>query len=225
LAARAERVLTLEVDAGLVRALRAESCLPSNAELQHVDVLQADLAGLVASCTPPVRVVANLPYSISGPVLRRLLDLRECVVEWSVMLQREVATRLLANPGSRAYGSLSVLHRLTVEMSRALELSPGCFHPAPQVRSSFLCMRPLETPLLAAGELPWVERVVRAAFAQRRKTLVNSLRGSDLDPEPTAGQLAAALKSAGVEPRARAESLPAVQLLAVARSLSAGMAA
>jgi len=222
LAARAARVVTLEVDAGLVRALRAEACLPENAELMHADVLRVDLAELAAACAPPVRVVANLPYSISAPVLRRLLDLRECVVDWSVMLQRELATRLLAGPGSRAYGSLTVLHRLTVDVGRALDLSPGCFYPPPQVRSSFLRMRPLMTPLLAVGELPRVERVVRAAFAQRRKTLANSLRGSKLDPAPTAADVASALQSAGVEPRARAESLPPVQLLAVARALTAG---
>ena len=83
-------------------------------------------------------------------------------------------------------------------------------------------MRPLESPLLTVGELPRVERVVRAAFAQRRKTLANSLRGSSLDPAPTAAEVASALESAGVEPRARAESLSPAQLLAVARALSVG---
>jgi 16S rRNA (adenine1518-N6/adenine1519-N6)-dimethyltransferase len=216
LAARARCVVTLEVDAGLVRALRAEGRLPGNVELLHADVLHSDLGDLVAGCEAPVRLVANLPYSISGPVLRRLLDLRGGLVDWSVMLQREVAGRLLARPGSRAYGSLTVLHRLMVELGKALTLEPHCFFPKPKVRSSFLRMQPLAKPLLKPEELSWVERVVRAAFSQRRKTLVNALRGGGFEPEA----VVRALDGLGIDRRARAESLAVEQLLAVARALA-----
>lgn len=221
LAARASHVLTLEVDAGLVRALRAEKCLPGNVELLHADVLSSDLRDLVAGCAAPVRLVANLPYSISGPVLRRLLDLRDALVDWSVMVQHEVAGRLLAGPGSRAYGSLTVLHRLMVDVGRALTLEPQRFFPVPKVRSSFLRMRPLAKPLLRPEELSWVERVVRAAFAQRRKTLVNALRGGALEPAPDAEAVVRALDALGIDRRARAESLGVEQLLGVARALAA----
>ena len=220
LAARARRVVTLEVDAGLVRALRAEGCLPGNVELLHADVLRSDLGRLVAGCEAPVRLVANLPYSISGPVLRRLLDLCDTLVDWSVMLQREVAGRLLAGPGTRAYGSLTVLHRLMVEVGKALTLEPQSFFPVPKVRSSFLRMRPLAKPLLVAEELSWVEPVVRAAFAQRRKTLVNALRGSALEPAPDVEAVVRALDALGIDRRARAESLDVEQLLSVARALA-----
>jgi 16S rRNA (adenine1518-N6/adenine1519-N6)-dimethyltransferase len=220
LAARARHVVTLEVDAGLVRALRAERCLPGNVELLHADVLRSDLGQLVAGCEAPVRLVANLPYSISGPVLRRLLDLCDTLVDWSVMLQREVAGRLLAGPGTRAYGSLTVLHRLMVEVEKALTLEPQCFFPVPKVRSSFLRMRPLAKPLLVAEELSWVEPVVRAAFAQRRKTLVNALRGSALEPAPDAEAVVRVLDALGIDRRARAESLDEEQLLSVARALA-----
>ena len=88
LAARAARVVAIEIDAGLVRALRAERVLPDNVELLHADALSADLAGLVRG---PTRLVANLPYSVASPLLRRLLDLRGELIDWSVMLQREVA--------------------------------------------------------------------------------------------------------------------------------------
>ncbi len=222
LAARAERVVTLEVDAGLVRALRADAMLPDNVELLHQDVLRVDLQALVAGCAPPVRLVGNLPYSISGPVLRRLLDLREALVDWSVMLQREVAGRLLAEPATKAYGSLTVLHRLTVDVAHVLDLSPGCFHPVPKVRSSFLRMRPLQPPLLAPGELPCVERVVRAAFGKRRKTLVNALRGGELEPTPSADAVEDALRGLDLDARARAEALPPAALLALARALRRG---
>lgn len=220
LAARAERVVTIEIDAGLVRALRAEAALPANVTLLHADALRVDLAEQVTGCGAPVRLVANLPYSISGPLLRRLLDLRELLVDWSVMIQREVAERLLAAPGSRDYGSLTVLHALTVEVARVRSIAPSCFHPQPQVRSSFLRIRPLATPLLREGELPGLERVVRAAFSQRRKTLVNALQGGALEPVPEANQLVGALEALEVDPRARAESLAPETLLALARRLA-----
>lgn len=220
LAARAERVVTLEVDAGLVRALRAEGALPDHVTLLHEDALRADLAGIVAGLGGDVRLVGNLPYSISAPLLRRLLDLRARLLDWSVMVQREVADRLLAQAGSRDYGSLTVLHGLTVSVRRTRGIAASCFHPRPQVRSSFLRLRPLPAPLLADAELPWVERVVRAAFSQRRKTLVNALQGGGLEPAPAGPRLLAVLEDLGIPARARAESLAPEQLLALARVLA-----
>lgn len=220
LAARAERVLTIEVDAGLVRALGAEALLPENVTLVHADALRLDLGELVSELDAPVRLVGNLPYSISGPLLRRLLDLRADLVDWSVMIQREVAERLLASPGSRDYSSLTVLHGLTVEVERVRSIAPSCFHPRPQVRSTFLRIRPRSTALLRPGELPWVERVVRAAFSQRRKTLVNSLQGGALEPVPESELLHDALEALGVDLRARAESLPPEILLELSRRLA-----
>ena len=226
LAARASRVVTFEVDSGLVRALRQEARFPETVELRHEDALKADLLGLVKSVKSdetPVRLVANLPYSISGPMLRRILDLRDNLEDWSVMLQREVAVRLLAAPGSRDYGSLTVLHALTVSVTKQMELSGGCFFPAPKVRSMFLRFRPLNEPRLevedAGDELAWLERVVRAAFSQRRKTLVNALRGGapELVADPEA--IASWLEQGGLDRRARAESLAPDQLLALARKL------
>ncbi len=215
LAERAARVVTLEVDAGIVRALRAERALPANVELLHADALRVDLGALVAAAGRPTRLVANLPYSISAPVLRALLDLRDRLADWSVMLQREVARRLLAEPGSREWGSLGVLHRLTVRVEARLELPPGCFYPVPRVHSSFLRIGPLPQPLLAPGELGLVEGIVRRAFGKRRKTLANALRDGAL---PLAAILRA-LERVGIAPKARAEELPAASFARLARAL------
>lgn len=221
LAARASRVTTLEIDAGLVRGLRADALLPRNVELVHADVLRADLPGLVAAQPPPVRVVANLPYSIASLILRRLLDLRFVLAGHAVMVQREVAERLLAAPGSRTYGSLAVLHQLTVVAERALDLRPGCFHPPPRVLSSFLRMERRPDSPLGPDELVGVERVVRAAFAHRRKTLANALRQA-LGEASGAAAIGGALARAGIDPRARAESVAPERLLALARELAYG---
>ena len=216
LAARAARVVSLEVDAGLVRAVRSSGDLPENVELHHVDALQADLAALVGP-RGPARVVASLPYAVASPLLRRLLDLRERLAGWGVVVQAEVANRLKAEPGSRDYGSLAVLHQLTVKVGRGMALSPRCFHPVPRVLSTFLTLTPSSEPPLAPGELPWVEELVRAAFRHRRKTVANSLRAAL--PRLQGEVLLRVLHQQGIDPRARAESLSPGELLDLARAL------
>jgi 16S rRNA (adenine1518-N6/adenine1519-N6)-dimethyltransferase len=216
LAARAERVITLEIDAGLVRLLRSEGSLPDRVRLVHGDALKADLEALVDEAGARVRVVANLPYAISAPLLRRLLDLRYRLLDWSVMLQRDLASRLLARRGSRDYGSLAVLHHLTVSSEKCMELSPNCFFPVPQVRSTFVRVQPLTPQHVGPAELAGVEAFLRAAFSQRRKTLLNALRGRDFDAEAVRGALAAA----GLAPEVRAEELAPETLLALARRLA-----
>jgi 16S rRNA (adenine1518-N6/adenine1519-N6)-dimethyltransferase len=136
------------------------------------------------------------------------------------MLQREVAARVVAAEGTRDYGSLAVLHALTVEVVKCAELAPGLFHPAPRVRSSFLRITPLRAPRLGPDELAPVERIVRAAFSKRRKTLVNALRGANLAPEGGPRALEDLLRRLGIDPRARAESLAPERLLELARALA-----
>jgi len=214
LALRGARVTTVEVDPGLLGALRDEPLLPPEVRLVEGDALDLDLEALLREEKPPRRVVANLPYSVAAPILRRLLDLAPLLDDWSVMLQRDVAARLLAAPGTRDYGSLTVLHRLVVETRRCDELAPGCFHPAPKVRSTFVRMRPLRPPPLARGELARVEVVARAAFGTRRKTLANALRAAGLAASP------AALARAEVDGGVRAEALPPEAFVRLARELS-----
>jgi 16S rRNA (adenine1518-N6/adenine1519-N6)-dimethyltransferase len=220
LAARAERVFSFEVDAGIVRALREDSVLPENVELIHADALKSDLAGLVAGCGRPVRLVANLPYNVSASMLRSILDLREVLEDWMVMLQSEVAKRLLAPAGTRDYSSLSVLHAMAVQFSYDMELSPNCFFPVPKVNSTFVRISPLKNPLVEDGaELAEVERVVRAAFSKRRKTLVNSLRAGGLGDQYTGDAIRSVLVELGLGVSVRAESLEPYQLLALTRAL------
>jgi 16S rRNA (adenine1518-N6/adenine1519-N6)-dimethyltransferase len=212
---RGARVTSVEVDAGLVRALREEALLPEGVELLHADALALDLRARLAALPGPVHVVANLPYSAATPLLRRLLDLRDVLADWSVMVQRELARRIEAHPGERDYGSLAVLHRLTVETRRALDLRPGCFFPAPRVVSRFLRIVPRREPLLRPGELERVERLVRAAFGTRRKTLRAALRAGGLDEAALA-----AVAAAGLDLDARAEQLAPERFLAAARALA-----
>jgi 16S rRNA (adenine1518-N6/adenine1519-N6)-dimethyltransferase len=221
LAERAARVISIEIDSGLVRALESDGALPPNVELIHGDALSIDLRALVGAAggRAGVRVVANLPYSAASPLLRRLLDLRDLLLDWSVMLQRELAERLLAGPGSREYGSLAVLHQLVSDLHCEARLGPRSFFPAPRVDSWFLRVRPRSDSPLRSGELEWVERVVRACFAKRRKTIANSLLGGGLPRSGDRPQLGEALAAAGIDPGARAEHVSPRQLLELARNL------
>jgi 16S rRNA (adenine1518-N6/adenine1519-N6)-dimethyltransferase len=224
LAARAARVTSVEVDAGIVRALQSEGALPASVELLHADALELDLRAQVQRLPAPVRVVANLPYSVSAPLLRRLLDLAPVLADWSLMLQRDVVDRLLALPGSKAYGSLTVLHRLVVDVERKRRLGPRCFHPVPKVDSTFVRFVPLAASPLQPGELAEVERVVRAAFSTRRKTLANALRGAGI-AGPGGARLTDTLAGVGLDPRARAESVPPEVFLGLARALAGAVRA
>jgi len=220
LAETARRVVTVEVDAGLVRLLRAEALLPDNVELVHADVLRMDLAAAASALATegPVRAVANLPYSVGARVLRRLLDLRGTLAGWAVMVQKEVGERLRAAPGTPDYGSLAVLHALLARVEPVRELAPGCFEPAPRVTSAFLRVTPRDDAPLGDAELVSFERFARAAFARRRKTLVNALHGG-LDPAPDAEAIRTALATLGHDPRVRAERLPPEALLSLFRAL------
>ena len=213
LAERAARVVSVEIDAGLVRALRAEARLPGNVELIHADALDVDL-GALASGPGPVRVVANLPYAVASPLLRRLLDLAGRLASWSVMVQREVAERVGAGPGEPGYGSFAVLHAWCATAKRGLDLHPRCFHPVPRVVSRFLQLTPRTGPLPDAAELARLEPWLRGAFAHRRKTLRGALRAAGA-PDP-AGPLA----ELGVTERARPEELSPPEWLQLARRLA-----
>lgn len=215
LAARGARVTTIEVDAGLVRALRAEQALPEDVCLLHADARRVDLEARVAEAPGPVRVVANLPYAVATPILRRLLDLAPRLAGWSVLVQREVAARIVAEPGARDYGSLAVLHALVARVRRGLDLHPRCFYPVPAVTSTFVHATPRgEAP--GFPELARIERVVRGAFAHRRKTLANALKGAlDLPPE----RVTAALEACGLPQGVRAERVPPASWRALAAHL------
>ncbi len=228
LAARARRVVTVEIDSGLVRALEAEHLLPESVQLVHDDALRLDLESLLGEDAGPARLVANLPYSAATPLLRRLLDLRHRLEDWSVMVQSELADRLSATVGSKAYGSFAVLHALCVDAQTEMTLQGASFFPAPKVDSSFVRIWPRRRTPLAHGddpggagrrELRRVERVVRAAFSQRRKTIANCLRSGGFAPRGDREHIEAALAEAGIDPRHRAETVAPEQFVTLTRAL------
>jgi 16S rRNA (adenine1518-N6/adenine1519-N6)-dimethyltransferase len=197
LAAGAGRVIAIERDPRCVTALRELADLAGGRlEVIEADALTCDLAGLGAD---RMIVVANLPYNIGTALLLKWLDQIERLDTLTLMFQREVAERLAAAPGTRAYGRLSVIVQWLCEVRVVLHLPGRAFVPPPQVASSVVHLRPRPRPL-APADKPALERVVAAAFGQRRKMLRASLKSLTTDP----GRL---LDAAGVPATARAEDV------------------
>jgi 16S rRNA (adenine1518-N6/adenine1519-N6)-dimethyltransferase len=173
LAARCRRVVAVELDRALAARLRERA--PANLEIVEGDALSLDLAALT---TEGGRLVGNLPYYISSPLLRRILDLRGRLRDAHVMLQDEVARRVAAPPGSRDYGILSVLYALWADVAIPLRFSPGAFEPAPRVASALLRARFLPAPRAPVDDIAAFDTLLKRAFARRRRTLENNLRDS-----------------------------------------------
>lgn len=224
LAARAKEIIGLEIDAGIIRWHETEGRLPENVSLIHQDVLKFDFRRLAAELGKKLKIVANLPYSISNPFLFKLLENHD-VVEWSVlMLQKEVGERLLAPKGCKAYGVLSILVKACADVTPLLKLGPAHFHPRPKVDSLVLRIRFDPVPDFVKG-LPrhnkkLLRKLVNAAFQQRRKTLLNALSSKNLfglDRQETK-QL---LEKKGISPLTRGEELSVEEFVRLAVAFNA----
>ena len=198
---RAGRVIALEVDRMLIESLRRR--LPA-LELVEADARTWDYGALARPPGGRVLVVGNLPYSVGKPILQALVEARTAIAQMALMLQLEVAERVAAAPGGKTYGSLSVLTQLYCDTRLALRVPPGAFRPPPKVDSAVLQLRPLTAPRVAVADEARFHAVVRAAFAQRRKTLANAV-AAGLGLSVTAVREAAG--GAGIDPGRRAETL------------------
>ena len=208
LAARSGRVVGVELDPALASRLRIQA--PANLEIVQGDALAVELGPLVPAGG---RVCGNLPYYISSPLLRRLLELRQRVCDLHLMLQEEVARRVASPPGGRQYGILSVLYALHAEVDIPLVFPPDCFSPPPRVSSALLRVRFLPAPRAEVPDLLAFERLLQAAFARRRRTLENNLQDSYAN-------LKQHLRLLNIEGSRRAETLGVVEFAALARALT-----
>lgn len=176
---RTGRVIAIESDRKLADYLT--DAFKGRAEIIFGDALSFDYRKLGEKIGAPFMVVANLPYNISTELIFRLLDVREYVDTMVLMLQKEVAQRLGAGPGTKEYGVLTVLVTLLCDVSVPLSVGPGNFHPRPKVDSRVVLFRTLKEPRIHITEMHLFKRVVRASFGTRRKTLRNALKSlSDL---------------------------------------------
>lgn len=210
LADRTTRVHAVELDRSLEPHLRARLGARTNVDLVFGDALAVDLGALAP---PPAKLVANLPYNIATPLLVESLDGLPSVANWCVMVQREVADRLFAQPRTKAYGSVSVLLQLATERTGYHPVSRTVFRPQPNVDSALVAFRRTSLP----DGYPRLKRIVNASFAHRRKVLGNSV---ELAGVAGREQVADALAAIGVQPGVRAEELEPPQFVELARALA-----
>ncbi|MCM2265494.1 MAG: 16S rRNA (adenine(1518)-N(6)/adenine(1519)-N(6))-dimethyltransferase RsmA [Desulfuromonadales bacterium] len=204
-------VTAFEVDRDLAAALerRDEAMLT----VCLGDVLKSDWPALLPE--PPYKLVANLPYNISSQVLFKILDHRPLFGRLVLMFQKEVGDRLLAAPATRDYGILSVLVQNWFEVTRVVKVAPGCFHPPPKVDSVVLHFEPRPRPLAPVTDEAALRRLVKAVFAQRRKTLRNGLLGAGYE----ADAVDRALANLAIPATCRGETLTITQMARLADEL------
>jgi len=204
LAAIVEKLDVVEIDRDLASALRA--MFPKgNVVVHEADALDFDFGSLAA----PLRVVGNLPYNVSSPILFRMADIADRIKDCVFMLQREVVDRMVADPDTAEYGRLSVMLQYRFAMAMAVKVPPGAFTPPPKVDSAVVRMQPLGAERLRAKDEALFGRIVAAAFSQRRKTLRNAARAFVSE---------AAFDAAGIDPQRRGETLSVGEFVALADS-------
>ncbi|MBX3701040.1 MAG: 16S rRNA (adenine(1518)-N(6)/adenine(1519)-N(6))-dimethyltransferase RsmA [Dokdonella sp.] len=200
------RLTAIELDRDLVPRLRAAAQGVGELEIINADVLGVDFTALAAGAR--LRLVGNLPYNISSPILFHCIDHLDSIGDMHFMLQKEVVDRMAAAPGSKVYGRLSVMLQLACRVEPLLHVPPQAFRPPPKVESAVVRLLPRPPQERPAVDAQTLAQVVRAAFGQRRKTLANALHGL-LD--------AARIEAAGVDPRLRAEQLAPAAFVALAQ--------
>jgi len=209
LSERVAKVHAVELDDSLAPHLAERLAGRENVELRFGDALRLDLAGLDPQ---PGKLVANLPYNIATPLIVESLDGLPSIEHWTVMVQREVADRLVAVPSTKAYGAVSVLVQLVTERTGFHPVSRTVFRPPPNVDSALVAFRRTSLP----ADYLQVKRVVEAAFSHRRKTLPNSLELAGLAERPQAVEALAAI---GRPPDIRAEALEPPEFVTLAEAL------
>jgi 16S rRNA (adenine1518-N6/adenine1519-N6)-dimethyltransferase len=214
-------VVAVEFDRNLIPLLQQTFATRENFNLLAADALAVDFCSVIQPA-PHARVVANLPYNIATAILQRLIAQRSCIREMVLMLQKEVVDRLVAPPGSKERGYISVFVEAYCEPEKLFDVAPGSFRPAPKVWSSVIRLRLKQQAALPENEdLLW--KLVGAGFAQRRKTILNNLRGTPpelLELIKAHGGASIILCQAEIELHRRAETLTLDEWVRLARTLS-----
>ena len=220
LAERARKVIAVEIDDHLIPILQDTLSTYDNVKIIHHDILKLDLSKLIEeeNDNRPVKVVANLPYYITTPIIMGLFEAGVPLESITVMVQKEVADRMKSGPGSKDYGALSLAVQYYSSPSLAANVPPNCFIPRPNVGSAVICLHRHEEPPVQVHNEKLMFRLIRASFNQRRKTMLNSLNNS---PELSFNkeQISTALEQIGLKSNIRGEALTLEQFAALSNAL------
>jgi len=216
LAHQVKKVIAVEIDQTLVAILNKKIKAFPNVEVVKSDILKVDFKSFFEKGGHPIKVVANLPYQISTPLLFRFIESKEVFATFTLTLQKEVAERMVAPPGRKEYGPLSIFTQMFLDVSIRFFIKPSAFFPPPKVDSAVVHMVWKEKPVIEANDEEWFKRVVKACFGYRRKTLANALKHSELTLPESVGLK---MEEIGIDPRRRPETLTIQEFVRLADAL------
>jgi 16S rRNA (adenine1518-N6/adenine1519-N6)-dimethyltransferase len=207
LAQEARKIIAVELDKNLVEVLKEKLAGSDNVEIHSGDILKFDF-NLISNCYGcKVKVVGNVPYSISSPLIFHLLSSRSAIDDFILMLQKEVVQRLAAAPNNKIYGVPSVLLQMFASVEKIFDVPASCFYPQPKVESAVIKGAFLDKPLLDLTDETLFTRLVKTSFAQRRKMLINNLKNSKLLADIEEEKINEVLSCACIDGKRRAETL------------------
>ena len=202
----------IEIDRDLAAALGEHYAQDSHVQIHLADALKVDICSLAKPETR-VRLVGNLPYNVSTPLLFHFIRYIDCVRDMHFMLQKEVVDRIVAKPGNKSYGRLSIMIQMLCHVESLFDIGPGAFRPPPKVWSAVVRLQPRQQPLITLDQIPLLERFGQRLFSQRRKTLRKILQGSvSVDT----------LETLGIDSSRRPETLTLEEIVALLDILPAG---
>lgn len=207
LASQAGKVIAIDVDPRMTAILRERLKDQSRVEIMEKDILTCDFSALQSDGkASKFKIIGNIPYNISTPILFHLLTFRRHITDMVLMFQKEVVDRLVASPGTKEYGIPTVIFSLFTTLSREMNVPASCFFPQPKVASSVVKIVVREKPLVELADEQFFSRIVKFAFSMRRKTILNNLRAAHL-PFSSDKEIEILLDQAGIEGRRRGETL------------------
>lgn len=213
----AGKLIAVETDPNMIRVLRAELGTVDNLDIEAADIMRYDLRMVAKWRGEPIIVCGNLPYHIASQILFKVIDARAVIRHAVVMVQKEMADRIVASPGTKQYGAIGVMLRTYADVFTVIKVSAGSFWPPPQIDSTVLKLVPLPAPRAPIEAPAHYSKVVHAAFGQRRKTLRNALRAAWSDD-----QVDAALSTTTIDGQRRGETLEIAEFAALAAALPIG---
>jgi len=222
LAQNAAGVIAVELDDKLVDVLKDRLSQYNNIQIYHGNILRFDFRAIGAG-KQKIKVVGNIPYNISSPVLFYLLSFRKIINSFVLMMQKEVVQRLVALPGGKDYGVPSVILQMFATVEKVLDVPASCFYPRPQVESSVMKGAFMGEPLINLADEEFFVKLVRDSFAQRRKMLINNLKKSKLLEGVSESLLKEAMILAGIDSHRRGETLSIEEFGSLSNILKSGL--